>query len=505
MQFEIENNIIASYKRLSYDAWYAFAEFVDNSTQAYFDNKEVLDKLFSVSRETLKVSIDYEPQNNLIRITDNSIGMNEADLENALKVGRPPLISTGRSKYGLGMKTAACWFGNKWEIKTKKYGETKGVKISISVDEIARFEGNFDITPSFFSANKEEHYTIITITDLNRKFVGRTLTKIYEYLSSMYRFDFTGYGLELLWNNRKVEWVGFENKLYVGEDGNKYKKEFEFEINEKAVKGWVGVLGKGASRQVAGFAIIQSNRVIQNNFKPSSIFGEQEDGSNDLVNQRVIGELFLDGFSVSHTKDKIVWEKNEESEIDLKLGEICAHAKELAQTLRFKKENQPNQLAQFKEEALSIFSNELRSNELKNYLKSVQPYPENIISSSEKKISERIKSEEEPVVKVKIGSGKDLIHVVIYFSERSEYEPYVLTETTIEDNKVIIIINMLHPYVQEMTSGDSMANFIRHCVYDGVAEWKAIKLRGSIQPFTVKFLKDGLLRIPFEIKSHKAV
>ena len=43
MKFEIENNIISSYKRLSYDPWYAFAEFVDNSTQAYFDNKEILD------------------------------------------------------------------------------------------------------------------------------------------------------------------------------------------------------------------------------------------------------------------------------------------------------------------------------------------------------------------------------------------------------------------------------------------------------------------------------
>jgi hypothetical protein len=43
-------------------------------------------------------------------------------------------------------------------------------------------------------------------------------------------------------------------------------------------------------------------------------------------------------------------------------------------------------------------------------------------------------------------------------------------------------------------------NFVRHCVYDGVSEWKAIKLIGEIKPNTVKFIKDGLLRLPFEIK-----
>lgn len=505
MKFEIENNVIASYKRLSYDPWFAFAEFVDNSTQAYFDNKELLDRLFSVNADGLEVIIEYNPSGDSITISDNSIGMSEADLDKALKVGKPPDNPIGRSKYGLGMKTAACWFGDNWRIKTKKYGENNGVEISIDVDEIAKRVGDVEIKPIIFAAEKEEHYTVISITNLNRKFVGRTLGKIKEFLSSIYRFDFFNYGLKLSWNGGQLEWQGYENKLYVGKDGVRSKKQFEFEINGKPVKGWVGVIGKGASRKIAGFSIIQNNRVIQNNFKPSKVFGEQEDGSNDLVNQRVIGELFLDKFSVSHTKDKIVWEKNEEEELDNKLGEICADMRDLALTLRFRKDNQKAELSQYKEEAVNLISSELKSSELTNYLKTIQPYPEKIIATAFSNSSKRVKEESEPTIEVTIGTDADLIHVIVFFNENSEFDPYVLTETTIEDNKVIVIINILHPHVQEMTSADSLTNFVRHCIYDGVAEWKAIKLIGTIQPYTIKLLKDGLLRIPFEIKSHKAI
>ncbi len=507
MRFEIENNIIASYKRLSYDAWYAFAEFVDNSTQSYFDKREILNTEYAKTGDKLKITIDYNPVADKIIISDNSIGMNEADLVRAFKVGQPPENPNGRSKYGLGMKTAACWFGDNWTIRTKKLNEANAYEVTIDVDAIAKHIGEVNLQPNVIASTPEEHYTVLTITNLNRKFVGRTLGRIKEFLSSIYRFDISE-GIEIKWNGAVLTYEGFDDELHVTSEGIRFKKLFEFEINGKSVNGWVGVLGKSyGSRKKAGFSLIQNKRVIQgspNGYKPSSIFGEQEDGSNDLVNQRVVGELFLNQFSVSHTKDKIVWEDDEENSLDIKLGEFCKEARELALTLRFNKE--PNDyLAKFKEEAVTTLASELKSSEITNYIKTVQPYPEKIIAASFSKSSKVVTEDNQPVLEATIGSDSDKIHVVVFFSEKSEFEPYVLTETTIEENKVIVIINMLHPHVQEMTSADSLTNFIRHCIYDGVAEWKALKLRGSIQPHTVKFLKDGLLRIPFEIKSNKAV
>ncbi len=83
MKFGIENNVISSYKRLSYEAWYAFAEFVDNSTQAYFDNKKVLDMVYQATGKKLEIYITYNRDADFIEIKDNSIGMDEIGLDKA--------------------------------------------------------------------------------------------------------------------------------------------------------------------------------------------------------------------------------------------------------------------------------------------------------------------------------------------------------------------------------------------------------------------------------------
>lgn len=124
LEMKIGLDAINSYKRLAYTPWHALAEFVDNSTQSYFDNKETLDVVFAKGGEILEVSISYEKDAGQLRISDNSIGMSLADLERALHVALPPKNTNGRSKYGMGLKTAACWLGNVWTIKTKKLGDT---------------------------------------------------------------------------------------------------------------------------------------------------------------------------------------------------------------------------------------------------------------------------------------------------------------------------------------------------------------------------------------------
>jgi hypothetical protein len=503
MKFGIENTVISSYRRLSYEAWYAFAEFVDNSTQAYFDNRKELDKIFSASGRKLEIHITYNRDEDFIEIKDNSIGMDEIGLDRALKVGLPPENPTQRSKYGLGMKTAACWFGNKWSIKTKKLGQIKGFEVFIDVDSISKQEGEVDIMPNEFDSPKEEHYTIITIKDLNRKFVGRTITKIKEYLGSIYRFDLEE-GIEIYWNGSKLFYKRFEDELHVNEKGEMSKEKFDFMINGKSVKGWVGVLGKGyGSRKKAGFSIVQNKRVIQgwpNSFKPSSIFGEQEDGSNDLVNQRVVGELFLDGFPVSHTKDKIVWEDDEEEQLDKKLGEICDNARNQALTLRFYQDEQKDRIKNFKEEAIAIFLNEITSKELSEFITNVEPLPEEILNTSFENIARTIQNESKPVFETQIENS---VKLIVYFNEVSELEPYVLLTKSFQQDIVSVIINNLHPVIQELESTDSLVNFLRNCIYDGVAEWKSFKLTNSVQPNTVTFVKDGLLRIFSEIRINK--
>jgi hypothetical protein len=114
LNFVIENDVVLSYRRLSYTHWHALAEFIDNSTQAYFNSRDVLDPQLEKEGETLEVRITYDRNADELRITDNSIGMSYEDLECALKIGKPPANTSGRSQYGMGMKTAACWLGETW-------------------------------------------------------------------------------------------------------------------------------------------------------------------------------------------------------------------------------------------------------------------------------------------------------------------------------------------------------------------------------------------------------
>src|SRR5690606_18374644 len=96
-----------------------------------------------------------------------------------------------------------------------------------------------------------------------------------------------------------------------------------------------GIL-KSGSRASAGFSILQSNRVIKGwpkAWRPSTIYG-QEEGSNDLINQRLVGEIHLDEFEVSHTKDDIQWFGNQEEEVENKLFEECRDYRQIAKEYR---------------------------------------------------------------------------------------------------------------------------------------------------------------------------
>ena len=504
MDFQLAHNLVASYKRLSYKAWYALAEFVDNSTQAYFNNKEVMDRQLLLEYTTLKIVIEYDRDQDMIRITDNSIGMNYEELSKAMTLGSKPDIDDGRSQYGLGMKTAACWFGNNWHIKTSKLGDSKGYRIDVNVDKVAN--GETDLPEEEYSEDADSHYTIIEINDLNSKLRTRTISKIRQYLRSIYRFDFEDYSLQLYWQDELLTWESLKDNLYITEDGEPFFTEFEFKVDGKPVHGWVGVLGKGySSRQNAGFSIIQARRVIQGlpgGYKPATIFGDQDDGRNDLVNQRVTGEIFLDGFAVSHTKDEILFQGNEEDELENKLKEVSEEAVYLARNIRFSKENiSKNEILKgYTQTAVSSLEKELQSDVVNDYVATVEPPPENIIAKSYKRVEESITSDNDTYLEAKIGKGRNIITVNIFFSSNSEFEPYAIIELNPKKDYLNIIINSLHPYFTEFESPDMILNFVRHCVYDGVSEWKAIKLIGDIKPNTVKFIKDGLLRLPFEIK-----
>lgn len=504
ISLQIGLDAIVSYRRLAYTPWHAIAEFVDNATQSYFDNKEELEDYITSQEDfPLQVIIEYQPENDLFRVTDNAMGMSYSELEHALHIAQPPINSSGRSKYGMGLKTAACWIGNEWSVRTKKLGETKEHFIIVDVIEIAKGNNNLpyeckDGLPI------DTHYTIVEIRKHNRSFKGRTLYKIKQYLSSMYRQDFRDEILYLEWRGESLSWVEVDDRLLENYEGQKYKKSFEFSIgeddkNRKKVFGWVGILRDG-SRSNAGFSILHANRVIKgwpDSWRPASLYGTDQ-GSNDLVNQRLVGEIHLDDFDVSHTKDDIIWYGTQDEEVEQKLQETCGDYRRIAQEYRKSQRDERGPSEIETQTAVTELQKELISPEMADVIKMDPMLPEVLVEQVVKSVRELVTKVHKERFEAQINGLRIRGYIE---TDMSPQDPYVTIDSA-KSNEVIIIVNAAHPHWNQLLGSRGVLNYLRHCTYDGIAEWQARHKTARIDPDTIKLLKDKLLRLAIDIERH---
>jgi Histidine kinase-, DNA gyrase B-, and HSP90-like ATPase len=508
IQLVIGPEAISSYQRLSYTPWHAIAEFVDNSTQSYLDNKAVLDEQLQKEGRPFEVSVVYEPNqaNGMLRVSDNAMGMSYAELGRALHIAVPPVNRSGRSRYGMGMKTAAFWIGKKWAIHTKKLGETQAHEVTIDVDRIVSardLDLGYRARPD---QDPDRHYTIIEVSDHYRKFQGRTLGKIAEFLRSMYRKDLETKQVRLLWRGQELAWEGFDSRLMTASDGSLYKKEFLFEVDNKVVLGWVGILKHGEGGRVeAGFSVIQAKRVIHGwpeAWRPSSIYGPY--GTNDLVNQRLVGELELDGFEVSHTKDSIQWRGEEEEQVERKLKERVGDYRTIASKRRGAGDQRGPAEADIKI-AVSELEKELDSPELVDQINlsiGVVPPTAALIASREKVINSVVETRT-PTLERVIKTTPPLTIKLFLGADLSERDAYVYQEAT-KPTEIIVTVNQNHPFwTTQLRGPEAVLEYLRQCTYDALAEWQASNRVSRFDADTIKWLKDGFLRLPMEIERHQ--
>ncbi len=483
----------ANYRRLSYKWWYALAEFVDNSTQSYFDHREELDNALNEEKDVFKVVITTDQ--NFIRIYDNAMGMDVAALQSAMVVGRPPADDTGRCRYGLGMKTSACWIGNDWKITTSKLGSDAEITLDLNVDDVAA--GTTVPPVSVRSVPEKEHYTILEVSNHNRPLRGRTIGKVKEYLGSIYRQDLTNGDLQLTYNDERLVWEELDDSLFLKrKDGSLYKEDIAFEIESgKVVIGWVGVLQKGA-RAKAGFSIFHRSRLIKGwpeSWRPEKIYGHG--GRNDLINQRLVGEVNLEDFEVSHTKDEINWDGDEEEQVEELLRDACKDLMKIAKEMR-KGQAAPGHGPEAVHVAAAVqeLEQELSTEAFLETLslESTLP-PVDQIKTSNSAVVDNATSQE-PEFSVKVANT----HVSVYIDTvGSPNDPYFINEPK-DDETLIVIINALHPHWSMLEGENSVVNYLRHCVYDALAEHRAVRKK-RVESDSVKLLKDGYLRVAFDV------
>jgi hypothetical protein len=492
IQLELGTEAIRAYRRMSYQAWYALAEFVDNSTQSYFNNKAALDAALEVTGERLEVSITYDRQNGVIRIVDNAMGMDETELQQAVRIGIPPSNTDGRSEYGMGLKTAACWFGDEWTLTTKKLGSTTELSITVNVDRVA--SGDTDLRLSPIPKDADQHYTIVEITNLNRNLNGWAVKNTKEYLSAMYDRDLAADLLDLRFDGVSLTAPAhFTDDAFLKRmDNTPYKKAFETEIGGKTVKGWLGVLRPGvASRRLAGITMIRRGRVIRgwlNSWRPEDIYGAG--GRNDLLNQRLAGELDVDGFDVSHAKDAILFDGDEEEKLIAFLKEL-ANGADLIHVAREHRGEGPNAPSPAERQAaLDELKREMESDDFVNTLNIDEVPPPELGGLRDAPLITQ-SGTREPDINISVG---DQLKIRLFLLEVSPNDPYYAYE--ISDPKTILItINESHPSYTELSGVEAVRCHLKHCAFDAVAEWKCRQQVGHVQPESVRQIKDRLFHV----------
>jgi len=314
-------SVLAVLRHLNYRPWYALGEFVDNAVQSFLEHCPAIQKIHE-NKFKLRVDIDIDAASPpRISIRDNAAGIFESEYDRAFRPAAIPPSRTGLAEFGMGMKSAACWFAPRWTVRTSALGEPIARTVHFDIGNIV----NDDIKELAIQEVREEsnrHYTEIVLEDIFHVPVGRTVAKLKEHLTDIYRAFIRDGILELRFNGDPL--VYREPKVlkaayFKDKNGpvSEWRKVIEFDFgNGLSVQGFAA-LRETANTAKAGFSLFRRGRVIQGSgdegYRPAYIFGS----ANSYRYQRLFGELHLDGFEVSHTKDGFRWDENEQPFLEL--------------------------------------------------------------------------------------------------------------------------------------------------------------------------------------------
>lgn len=323
IQIRPEVTMLSVLRHLNYKPWFAMAEFVDNAIQSLIANNEQLQVLHG-GKFQLRVDIKIDISGpGMIVISDNAAGISDVDFPRAFRAAQVPEDRSGLSEFGMGMKSAACWFAEKWSVRTKAIGE--------SIERTIYFDVRNIVENKIESLNTEvrkvdplSHYTVVTLRGLHHVPQGRTVGKIRDHLASIYRMFLRDGRLSLHLNGSPLTYqlpnilkaVAYTSPGVQAQGDDvvpvEWRKDIDLDFGgNQRITGFAALREVG-STPLAGFALFRRDRLIEGSldesYRPSYVFKQ----TNSYPYQRLFGELHVEGFEVSHTKDGFRWEEYED-------------------------------------------------------------------------------------------------------------------------------------------------------------------------------------------------
>lgn len=503
LNIQPQAGVLGVFSRLNYKPWYAIAEFVDNSTQSFYNNeKELLES--NIKNVTVKIQYDFEQ--NILTIIDDAYGMEMSDFARAVKVDSPPESKDGRNEFGMGLKTAASWFGNVWTVESTQFGSKNKYYTEVNIQELREKQLNtIDIIS--VDCQPEEHYTIITIKDITKKIDGsRTKGKIIQLLESMYRRDLNSGKVNIWFNDIPLHFdeygcLKFRDKVWRKElDFN-----FDFDGQKHHVTGFVGILANGGFGK-AGFALFRRGRVVvggeEQNYKPEIIFHQAQ----SPISHKLFGELDLNDFPVNQAKDGFVWDDGLEIVFDEALKEQIQDYINIAKMTnkeRAKEEEFSEQSSDNVQKQVETFANAISDSNTSNFSDNID---NNSSTTSDELVQyeEYLKStnnEDEKIVGTKRNYQININEVVkknfIVEWAIGTKKYWIKAEESENDNEMNVTININHPFFKPYSNNEDFKVVLEKFVISFlVAEEQAKSTSdkdGYIRPNTIRHKMNEFL------------
>jgi len=477
--------ILSVLKHLNYKPYYALAEFVDNSIDSFLKNEKELKKIEGNDYK-LRVDIEFDRNNKRITIKDNAAGIHSNDFQRAFRTAELPPDNTRLSEFGMGMKSAACWFTNNWQAKSTSIDENVERIVSFDISKIVEDKVD-ELEVKNKNVRPNSHYTLITLFDIVEKMpIGRGLGKVKRHLASIYRDFFRKGVLDLYINGEKLEHKSpkiLDVPYYDTPDGEKIKwrQEVEFDFGDDynggqlKAKGFVAIMETMTIKD-SGFALFRRGRVIEGSadndegFRPPALSGSV--GSHRY--KRLFGELHLEGFKVSHTKDGFQWDDNMEAFLELLKEELEStnSIPILKQADKYRVRESRKKLEQVSQKVVDNTTQKIQDT-ISDDIKEIESKP---INEDEPKPLVGIKKSYFKKFPLNISSIDYMVHIELSYDETIDELIQVGNHLVVEKDanftNIGVRLSLIHPFMVEFAGDDHkiIEPILRFAVALGLSE-----------------------------------
>ena len=492
-----DSGVYATFRRISYRPWSAIAEFIDNATQNYFENKETIANVTG-NQPALEIDIIYESSARTLTIVDNANGMNWDELERAIQLNRPPEVTTGRSEFGMGLKMAACWFGSRWRVVTKRLGETTEYDAFVDVQRLEVHKPEAIVVSQKPGLEPSEHYTRIEIEGLHRTFRGRSYASIRENIASMYRRDIDTGEITIRWNGEPFQWEKDPVFQEMAPDGKTitWQQDVQFDVNGYEVTGKIWIRMPGSAKR-AGMHLFRRDRLVVGGpgagYKPQEIFA----APNSFQSQRLVGELDLDNWPVTQTKDAFDWDGDLETSFIGKLRHVVADY--VQKTHEIKSDSSTKTSSADGQFAGDNTRETLQGSEVDTALTIVEtgpPPPRELTDETSQRLRQAIERSGDQPTYIQLGSEGVPTLKVYWLEDLPESDIHAHFEKPSED-ELLLYVNLNHPFVERVISREpaKLELYALNLYADALVESGILRRGKNVPAHTFRVFKDKFLRV----------